>query len=39
MRLYTRLTMIIRNGTIKHVFYPISSPKRHAGQVLTWLTT
>ncbi|AHH95750.1 MerR family DNA-binding transcriptional regulator [Kutzneria albida] len=36
-RLYARITLIVRNGVIEHVFHPIDSPGEHAGQVLTWL--
>ena len=36
-RLYARLTLILRNGTIEHVFYPIFPPNTHAQQVLEWL--
>ena len=36
-RLYTRLTMVIRDGRIEHVFYPIFPPNTHAQQVLDWL--
>ncbi|GAA4402137.1 redoxin family protein [Tsukamurella soli] len=35
--LYSRLTMIVREGLIEHVFYPIFPPNEHAGQVLRWL--
>jgi peroxiredoxin len=35
--LFKRLTLIIRNGIIEHVFYPIFPPNEHARQVLTWL--
>ncbi|MER7873875.1 MerR family transcriptional regulator [Streptomyces solisilvae] len=35
--LYKRLTLIIRDGAIEHVFYPIFPPSEHAEQVLTWL--
>ncbi|MFC5183849.1 redoxin family protein [Actinomadura harenae] len=35
--LYTRLTLIIRDGVVEHVFYPIFPPSEHAGQVLAWL--
>ncbi|MCD1286120.1 MerR family transcriptional regulator [Brevibacterium sp. GP-SGM9] len=35
--LYARLTLIIRDGVIEHVFYPIFPPNEHAGQVLEWL--
>lgn len=37
LTLYKRLTLIIRDGVIEHVFYPIFPPDEHAGQVLTWL--
>ncbi|MDQ1131218.1 MerR family transcriptional regulator [Microbacterium sp. SORGH_AS_0888] len=36
-RLYSRLTLIVRDGRIEHVFYPIFPPNTHAQQVLTWL--
>jgi len=35
--LLKRLTMIVRNDTVKHVFYPVFPPDRHAQQVLAWL--
>jgi peroxiredoxin len=37
MRLLKRLTMIIANGRIAHVFYPVFPPDRSAGEVLDWL--
>jgi peroxiredoxin len=37
-RLYARLTLVVRDGRIEHVFYPIFPPNTHAQQVLTWLT-
>ncbi|MFI7132074.1 MerR family transcriptional regulator [Nonomuraea sp. NPDC050153] len=37
LTLYKRLTLIIRDGVIEHVFYPIFPPGEHAGEVLTWL--
>lgn len=36
-RLYSRLTLIVRDSRIEHVFYPVFPPNEHAGQVLTWL--
>lgn len=36
-RLYKRLTLIVTDGRIEHVFYPIFPPDRHAGEVLGWL--
>lgn len=37
-RLYSRLTLVVREGVIEHVFYPIFPPNEHARQVLAWLT-
>ena len=37
MTLYRRLTMIITDGVIEHVFYPIFPPDQHAQEVLGWL--
>ncbi|MFI6743989.1 hypothetical protein ACIBI9_64950 [Nonomuraea sp. NPDC050451] len=39
LRLYRRLTLVIRGGRIEHVFYPIFPPDPHAQQVLDWLHT
>ncbi len=36
-RLYSRLTLVINDGVIEHVFYPIFPPNTHAQQVLEWL--
>ena len=36
-RLYKRLTLIVRDGVVEHVFYPVFPPDQHAQQVLTWL--
>lgn len=36
-RLYTRLTLVVHDGVIEHVFYPIFPPNTHAQQVLDWL--
>lgn len=35
-RLYTRLTLVVKNNAIEHVFYPIFPPNTHAQQVLEW---
>ncbi|MGW6500635.1 MerR family transcriptional regulator [Nonomuraea angiospora] len=35
--LYKRLTLILRDDAIEHVFYPIFPPNEHAAQVLAWL--
>ncbi len=37
MHLLKRLTMIVTNGVIEHVFYPVFPPDRNAGDVITWL--
>jgi len=39
MTLYRRLTLVIRDGRIEHVFYPVFPPGEHAGEVLDWLRT
>jgi peroxiredoxin len=36
-RLYSRLTLVVSNAIIEHVFYPIFPPDAHAGEVLSWL--
>lgn len=36
-RLYARLTLVVRDGAVEHVFYPIFPPNEHAAQVLAWL--
>lgn len=37
LRLFKRLTLIIRDGVIERVFYPVFPPNEHAEQVLAWL--
>jgi peroxiredoxin/DNA-binding transcriptional MerR regulator len=37
LTLYKRLTLVIADGAIEHVFYPVFPPNRHAAEVLTWL--
>ncbi len=37
MVLTRRLTLAIRDGVIRHVFYPIENPAGHAEDVLAWL--
>lgn len=37
VRLVKRLTLIIRNGTVEFVFYPVFPPDKSAKQVLDWL--
>lgn len=36
-RLYRRLTMLVRDGVVEHVFYPVFPPDQHAQQVLRHL--
>ena len=35
--LLKRLTLVIDDGRIAHVFYPVFPPDSHAGEVLSWL--
>jgi peroxiredoxin len=35
--LFKRLTLIIRDGAVERVFYPVFPPNEHARQVLAWL--
>ena len=35
--LLKRLTFVIRDGRIEHVWYPVFPPDRHADDVLAWL--
>lgn len=37
IKLYKRLTLIIRDNAIEHAFYPVFPPDKHAQQVLAWL--
>ncbi|MDR6412848.1 peroxiredoxin [Paraburkholderia terricola] len=37
MKLLKRLTMVINDGVIEHVFYPVFPPDRNATEVLSWL--
>ncbi len=36
--LYKRITLIVTDGRIEHVFYPIFPPDHHASEVLEWLS-
>lgn len=36
--LVKRLTLIVRDGRIAHVFYPVFPPDTHAEEVIAWLT-
>ena len=37
MTLLKRLTLIVRNGKVDHVFYPVFPPDKHAEEVIAWL--
>jgi len=36
--LLRRLTLVIRDGVVEHVFYPVFPPDRNAGAVIEWLS-
>ncbi|MGH7552480.1 MAG: redoxin family protein [Longimicrobiales bacterium] len=38
MTLLKRLTLIICDGVVEHVFYPVFPPDQNAAQVIGWLT-
>jgi peroxiredoxin len=35
--LLTRLTLVVRDGVVEHIFYPVFPPDTHASLVLEWL--
>jgi peroxiredoxin len=37
LTLIKRLALIVDDGVIRHVFYPVFPPDRNAGDVLAWL--
>ena len=37
MTLVKRLTMILQDGIVKKIFYPVFPPDQNAGDVITWL--
>ncbi len=37
MVLYRRLTLVIRDGAVEHVFHPVFPPDAHPARVLRWL--
>jgi peroxiredoxin len=39
MTLLKRFTLVIDNGTVTHVFYPVFPPDQSAADVLAWLTS
>ena len=36
--LIKRLTLVLRDGRIEHVFYPVFPPDKNAETVIAWLT-
>ena len=38
MTLLKRCTLIVENGRVTHVFYPVFPPDRNAGDVIAWLS-
>jgi peroxiredoxin len=38
MMLLKRFTLVIDDGVVKHVFYPVFPPDRNAGDVIAWLS-
>lgn len=38
MTLLKRVTLIVNNGIIEHVFYPVFPPDQNATEVIAWLT-
>ena len=38
MVLLKRLTLVLRDGAVEHVFYPIFPPDRSAADVVAWLS-
>lgn len=39
MRLIRRLTLVLREGRIEHVFYPVFPPDRSAAETVAWLAS
>jgi peroxiredoxin len=37
MKLYKRVTLVVRDGRIAKVFYPVFPPDRNAAEVLAWI--
>ena len=37
MVLLKRLTLVMRDGAVEHVFYPVFPPDRNAADVVEWL--
>jgi peroxiredoxin len=38
MTLLKRFTLVIREGTVEHVLYPVFPPDRSAAEVMEWLS-
>ena len=38
MTLLRRLTLVVNDGVVEHIFYPIFPPDTHAGIVVDWLS-
>jgi peroxiredoxin len=38
MTLLKRFTLVLDDGTVEHVFYPVFPPDRSAGDVIDWLS-
>ena len=38
MTLLKRFTLVIKSGTVEHVFYPVFPPDRSASDVIAWLS-
>ena len=36
-RLLRRLTLVVRDGRVEHVWYPVFPPDTHAAEVVAWL--
>jgi peroxiredoxin len=39
MILLKRLTLVVDDGKIKHVFYPVFPPDQNASEVVSWITS
>lgn len=39
LMLLKRLTMVLQDGVIGHIFYPVFPPDKNAGQVIGWLAS
>ena len=37
MRLFERLTLVVRHARVVHVWHPVPDPAEHAGEVVRWL--